>query len=78
MVRGLAMAVTAVMLTYQWAEIDRMALASPSEAPNSAQAAVQRLVSRAFMGLPWPRKAAGAMVMMRSSPARQVLGVCPL
>ena len=59
MVLGCAMAVTAEMLTYQWAEMARIALGRSIVWPSSVQAAVKRLCSRVFIGLPWPRKAAG-------------------
>ncbi len=59
MVRGLAIAVTAVALTYQCAETIRIARGRGTEAPNDRHASVKRLRSSAFIGLPWPRKAAG-------------------
>ncbi len=40
MVRGWAMAVTAVALMYQWADTTRMARGRGTEAPNAAQASV--------------------------------------
>ena len=69
MVRGRAMAVTAVALTYQWADTIRMARGRGTEAPKLRQASVKRLRSSAFIGLPWPRKAAGmaALVFMVGS-----------
>src|SRR5512142_1625183 len=60
MVRGAGMAVTAVALRYQWAETTRIALGrGATEAPKARHAAVYRLSSRVFMGLPWPMNAAG-------------------
>ena len=44
---------------YQWAEIIRIARGRGTLAPNARQASVYRLRSIAFMGVPWPRKAAG-------------------
>src|SRR5690606_14367137 len=71
MVRGRGIAVTAVALMYQCADTTRMARGRGTEAPNARQAAVKRLCSSAFMGEPWPRKAAGsgeslAMCMLRA------------
>ena len=38
----------------------------PTEVPKARQASVQRLWWRAFMGFPWPRKAAGMVVISLS------------
>src|SRR3954452_8056322 len=62
MVRGRGMAVTAVALMYQWADTTRIARGRGTAAPKARQAWVYRLSSRAFIGLPWPRKAAGITV----------------
>src|SRR5512142_2421799 len=60
MVRGAGIAVTAVALRYQWAETTRTARGrGATEAPKARHAAVYRLSSRVFMGLPWPMNAAG-------------------
>ena len=59
MVRGRGMAVTAVALMYQCAETTRTALGRGTDAPKARQAWVQRLSSSAFIGLPWPKNAAG-------------------
>src|SRR4051812_26111490 len=59
MVRGFAIAVTAVALMYQCAEMTRMARGRGTAAPNARHAAVYRLSSSAFIGFPWPRNAAG-------------------
>src|SRR5271155_1970266 len=53
------MAVTAVSSTYQWAETTRIARGFGRLAPKSFHATVKRLVSMEFIGLPWPRTAAG-------------------
>src|SRR4051812_8371306 len=73
MVRGRGMAVTAVALMYQWADTTRIARGRGTAAPKARQAWVYRLSSSAFIGLPWPRKAAGITVepselVMLSSP----------
>ena len=52
MVRGCAMVVTAVALMYQCALITRMARGRGTGRPNARQAAVYRLSSSAFIGLP--------------------------
>src|SRR5919202_5163591 len=59
MVRGRGIAVTAVALMYQCALITRMARGRGTACPNACHAAVYRLTSRAFIGLPWPKNAAG-------------------
>src|SRR4029079_9541100 len=56
---GRGIAVTAVYPTYQCADTTKMALGRGTEAPNARQAVVNRFVARAFIGLPWPRNAAG-------------------
>src|SRR4051794_32144751 len=58
------MAVTAVALTYQWAETMRMARGAGIDAPNDAHASVYRLRARAFIGLPWPKNTAGRGSLM--------------
>ena len=62
MVRGFGIAVTAVALIHQCAEITRMARGRGTDAPRLRQARVYRLISRAFIGLPWPMNAAGIFV----------------
>jgi hypothetical protein len=52
MVRGRAMAVTAVPSMYQWADTQRIARGVGTRAPKAAQASVKRLGSMAFMGEP--------------------------
>src|SRR5690606_6383163 len=64
MVRGRGIAVTAVALTYQCADTTRIARGRGTEAPNVRHASVKRLRSIAFIGLPWPRKAAGIRGMV--------------
>jgi hypothetical protein len=59
MVRGIFMAVTAVIFTYQWADMTSTALGLGIDAAKFVQHAVYRLCSRAFMGLPCPMNAAG-------------------
>src|SRR5690242_624325 len=69
MVRGRAIAVTAVTVVYQCAETTRMARGLGTPAPNDCHAFEYRFVSSAFIGLPCPRKAAGmsgAVVMTHS------------
>jgi hypothetical protein len=44
---------------YQWAEIIRMARGRGMERPKARHASVYRLRSRAFIGLPCPKKTAG-------------------
>ena len=58
--RGIA--VTAEALIYQWAEATRIARGRGTLAPKALHASVYRLRSSAFIGLPWPRKAAGMRV----------------
>src|SRR3954463_3116398 len=74
MVRGRGMAVTAVALMYQWADTTRIARGRGTAAPKARQAWVYRLSSSAFIGLPWPRKAAGITV----EPSEVVMLVLPL
>ena len=69
MVRGRGIAVTAVACTYQCAETTRIARGRGTAAPNARQASVYRFFSSAFIGLPWPKNAAG-MTVMRPSPRR--------
>ncbi len=57
------MAVTATTSTYQWAEMARIARGRSTAAPKTRHASVHRLWSRAFIGFPWPRKAAGMVVI---------------
>ena len=64
MVRGDAMAVTAVALMYQWADTMRMARGRGIDAPNAAHASLYRLRSRAFIGLPCPKNTAGRAAAM--------------
>ena len=52
MVRGLAIAVTAVALMYQCADTTRMARGLGVAAPKARQAWVYRFCSRAFIGFP--------------------------
>jgi hypothetical protein len=59
MVRGRTIAVTAVAFVYQCAETMRIARGFGTDSPNARHAAVYRFVSRAFIGLPWPKNAAG-------------------
>src|SRR5690348_14421451 len=59
MVRGRGIVVTAVALMYQCALTTRMARGRGTAWPNARQAWVYRLSSRAFIGLPCPKNAAG-------------------
>src|SRR5690349_8277459 len=59
MVRGRGIAVTAVALVYQCAEITRIACGRGTDRPNSRQASVYLLGRIACIGLPCPMKAAG-------------------
>src|SRR3954453_8551305 len=61
------MAVTAVACTYQCAETTRIARGRGTAWPNARQASVYRFFSRAFIGLPWPKNAAG-MTVIRITP----------
>src|SRR5579863_3114909 len=72
MVRGAAIAVTAVAGTYQWAESESTARGRGREAPSAAQARVQEFSVSAFSGLPWPTNSAGRAVLI-SGPLRQQL-----
>src|SRR3954470_5982731 len=63
MVRGRGMAVIAVACTYQWADTMRIARGRGTAWPNARQASVYRFFSRAFIGLPWPKNAAGMTVI---------------
>src|SRR5450759_1263663 len=63
MVRGRGIAVTAVALMYQCAETTRIACGRGTAWPNALHAEVYRLVSSAFIGLPWPKKAAGMVAV---------------
>src|SRR4051812_22708942 len=53
------MAVTAVALMYQCADMARIARGATTLSPKARQARVYPLLSRAFIGLPWPKNAAG-------------------
>ena len=65
MVRGAAIAVTAVPGMYQCAEIARTARGlGTSPAPSVAQERVQIFSSNAFIGLPCPMKTAGSRAPM--------------
>ena len=82
MVRGFPIAVTRVEPIHQWADIARTADGCGHDAANADHAAVCRLISSAFMGLPWPMNAAG-MVVTRSGYRRpgtyfRVASVVPL
>ena len=57
------MAVTAVALMYQWADTTRMARGRGTSTPNDRHASVYRLWSRAFIGVPCPKNAAGMRVI---------------
>src|SRR3954471_13908867 len=63
MVRGRGIAVTAVACTYQCADTTRIARGRGTFSPNARQAWVYRFFSSAFIGLPWPKNAAGMTVM---------------
>jgi len=58
-VRGRVIAVIAVALMYQCAEITRTARGRGIDAPKSRHSSVYRLCSMAFIGLPCPKNAAG-------------------
>jgi len=59
MVRGRGMAVTAVALMNQSAEMTRIARGRGTVCPRTRHAPVYRLRSRVFSGLPCPMNAAG-------------------
>src|SRR4051812_49971468 len=61
------MAVIAVACTYQCADTTRIARGRGTDCPNARQASVYRFFSRAFIGFPWPKNAAG-MTVMEPSP----------
>ncbi len=58
-VRGVAIAVTAVPRTYQCADTARIARGRGVRSPNARHASVCRLRSSVFIGLPWPRNTQG-------------------
>jgi hypothetical protein len=58
-VRGCAMAVTAVALMYQCAEMTSTARGRGTVSPSTRHALVKRLRSNVFIGLPCPMNAAG-------------------
>jgi hypothetical protein len=62
MTRGFCIAVTALPLMNQCAEIASTARGGGSVRPSSRHVAVKRLFSNVFMGLPWPMNAAGILV----------------
>src|SRR3954452_23192325 len=73
MVRGRGIAVIAVALMYQCAEITRIARGRGTDPPKARHASVYRLRSRVFIGLPWPMNAAGMVealmvAILRSDP----------
>src|SRR3954468_21021852 len=63
MVRGRGIAVTAVACTYQCADTTRIARGRGTASPKTRQASVYRFFSSAFIGLPWPKNAAGMTVI---------------
>src|SRR5439155_22120584 len=67
MVRGRAMAVTAVTLVSQWAEMARIALGRGSAAAISPQARLVLSAWIATIGLPWPKKATGIRDVIRTT-----------
>src|SRR5256886_13826826 len=73
MVRGVAMAVTALPGTYQWAETESTARARGRAAPSALQAQLQGFTRRAFNGLPCPRNSAGRRALMASRALREQL-----
>lgn len=62
MVRGLAIAVTAVAPMYQCADTTRSARGFGSLVPMSRHAFVYRFDSSVFIGLPWPMNSTGMRV----------------
>ena len=60
------MAVTALAFMYQCADTARMARGRDDWAPKARHASVYRLWSRAFMGDPCPKNAAGVWLMAPS------------
>src|SRR5712691_4201598 len=59
MVRGRGIVVTAVALMYQWADTTRITRGRGTAWPNARHAVEYGLTSRACIGLPCPKKAAG-------------------
>src|SRR5260221_6993627 len=66
--------VTPVSGTNQCAEIDRMALGRTIVWPIRFHASVYSFFSKAFMGLPWPKKIAGSIMGVISMYALRRLG----
>src|SRR5216684_4209131 len=64
MVRGERAKVTAVSETYQCAEMQRIALGRRSDLPILLQPSVYSLRSRAFIGLPCPKKIVGIVLLI--------------
>src|SRR5206468_5775182 len=62
--RGFGIAVTAVPLMSQCAEMQRIARGRGNDCPKLRHAAVKRLSSRVFIGLPCPMNAAGMGALM--------------
>src|SRR6266550_8841761 len=67
MLRGVAIAVTAVSGTYQWADTQRMALGLGKALPIASQPSVQVFRCKAFSGFPCPKKIAGMGFVIWSS-----------
>ncbi len=64
MVRGAAIAATAVPGRYQCADTDSTARGRGRRRPSAAQARLQSLSNRVFIGLPCPRKIVGSGAFM--------------
>src|SRR5689334_7883013 len=76
MVRGRGIAVSAVACTYQCADTTRIARGRGTDSPKARQASVYLFFSSAFIGLPWPKNAAGITVIA-DLPLRRPLGSSP-
>src|SRR6185369_9710476 len=75
MVRGLAIAVTAVDPINQCADTTRMPRGLPITVPMRFQALVKPLSSNVFIGLPWPINKAGIRCVLVSFMLRASLSI---
>ena len=61
--RGCDIAVTAVALMYQWAEMARIAVGVGNDNPSCCHDSVNRFISMVFIGLPCPINVAGTVTV---------------
>src|SRR5262245_47693347 len=71
MTRGLGIAVTAVPLMYQCAEMTRSARGRGRARARARQTVVKRFTCKVFIGLPWPMKTAGIRAAFNSPTSRR-------